>query len=982
MRPAQATGALGLNASSVRALLLTDVVDSTRLAERLGDEVAAALWAAHDRLARDLLRTWHGREIDKTDGFLLLFERVADAVAYARAYHRAIAALPVPLQARVGLHVGPVILRENVPTDVALGAKPLEVEGIAKPVAARVMATALGGQTLLTADARRALGDTDLDVRSHGHWRLQGVAEPVELFEAGDADSPFTPPSDGMKTHRVARKGDLWLPVREIKNNLPVERDAFVGRRETLLELARRIDDGARLISVLGIGGSGKTRLALRFAWMSLGDFPDGAWFCDLAQARSVDGIVRAVADALDVPLGKTDPVLQLGNAIAARGRCLLILDNFEQVSRHADATLGRWLDQAGAARFVVTTRDVLGLPGEQTLALPPLMPADAAKLFVRRATAAKEDFRPTPEDESAIVQLAKLLDGLPLAIELAAARIRVMAPRALLARMNERFKVLASTGGRHDRQATLRATFDWSWDLLSPPDKEALAQLSVFAGGFTLESADAVLDLSTHPGGSSLSAVQSLVDKSFVRQVVAERFDLLVSVQEYAAEHLRTAGRFSGSGQDALAAAEARHGTYFAGLGEARAIADGCAELDNLVLACRRAIAHGAAERAADTLEGAWAALRLRGPLASGLELASAARSMTGLAPAVRARVEWIAGVASAALGQVAEAGALLAAALAAARSAGDRHCEGRVLIAMGFLSNNQGRGDSALAEFQTALALAVELGDWQLEADAHNGLGALAEYQGCGERAKDHFRAALALARKAGDRRREGRMLGNLANHEMDQGNLPEALGLYESALAAAREIGDREWEGNTLCNIGLACQLQGEPAKARGVAEDALALARDMGYARLECVVSCNLGIALDALHLGDEARRRFESALALARRLGDRRSEGQNLGYLASLHARDGCFDEARRSLASGEALLQGVADRQSLGILMCNRAESEQLAGDGDAARAALTEAQAIAHALGAGHRTELGTAIARVIVVLDGGVEGLARGDC
>ena len=351
--------------SEVRALLVTDVVDSTTLAEHLGDSEAAALWAAHDRVARDLLRACRGLEIDRTDGFLLLFDTAADALGFALASHHALATLATPLRARAGLHVGSVILHRNRDADVALGAKPLEVEGLAKPVAARVMALALGGQTLLTAAARAALGETVVRLQSHGHWRLKGIAEPVELFEAGEDGAPFTPPPDGDKAYRVIRSRELWLPLREVRHSLPAERDEFIGRHEPLIELARRFEAGARLVSILGMGGTGKTRLATRFGWTWLGDFPGGVWLCDLAQARSVDGIASAVALGLDVPLDKDDPVARLRTAIAGRGLCLVILENFEQVARHAEATLGRWLDVAPQASFLVTTREVLGLPGE-----------------------------------------------------------------------------------------------------------------------------------------------------------------------------------------------------------------------------------------------------------------------------------------------------------------------------------------------------------------------------------------------------------------------------------------------------------------------------------------------------------------------------------------------------------------------------------------------------------------------------------------
>src|SRR5258705_2976497 len=199
------------------------------------------------------------------------------------------------------------------------------------------------------------------------------------------------------------------------------------------------------------------------------------------------------------------------------------------------------------------------------------------------------------------------------------------MPPRTLLSRMSERFKLLSSTGGRRDRQVTLRSTFDWSWDLLSPPDKAALAQLSVFEGGFTMESAEAVLDLSgSEDAPWSVDAVQSLLDKSFVRQVSDGRFDMLGSVKEYASEHLRSEGHFPGSGPAALAAAEARHAGYFAGLGEKRAVAGACVEIDNLVAACRRAAAREAAVESAGALEGALAALNLHRPFSVGLELSA----------------------------------------------------------------------------------------------------------------------------------------------------------------------------------------------------------------------------------------------------------------------------------------------------------------------------------------------------------------------
>ena len=296
-------------------------------------------------------------------------------------------------------------------------------------------------------------------------------------------------------------------------------------------------------------------------------------YFCDLTTASSIGGIAHAVAQALDVALAKMNVVDSLATTIKERGRCLLILDNFEQVARHAEETLGRWLNRASAARFLVTTREVLGLPGEEILALAPLASSDAAALFMRRAEAAKPGFQPTAEDQSAIDPLVKLLEGLPLAIELAAARVRVMPPRMLLLRMSERFKLLSSSGGRLDRQATLRAVFDWSWDLLSVPEKAALAQLSVFEGGFQLEAAEAILEIcEVESTPSSIDALQSLVDKSLVERLEGDRFNILVTVRSYVVERLQRPGTDL-NGSELLGAAKGRHRTYYAGRVESGAL-------------------------------------------------------------------------------------------------------------------------------------------------------------------------------------------------------------------------------------------------------------------------------------------------------------------------------------------------------------------------------------------------------------------------
>ncbi len=948
-----------------RALLLTDVIDSTRLTEALGEAAIAAHWIAHDRAARDLLRTWRGREIERTDGLLAVFDDAADGASFAVDYHRMLAMLGLPFKARAGLHAGPITFRERSEADVALGARRFEVDGLAISIAARVMTTALGGQTLLTVDAQRMLGASALRVQSHGHWRLKGLQEPVELFEVGDEHAAFTPPPDADKSYRVVREGNAWLPVREIKHSLPAERDLFVGRGEAMQSLARALERGARLVSVLGMGGTGKTRLVTHFARTWLGDFPGGAWFCDLSQARHVDGIVAAVAQGLDVPLGKSDPVVQLGHAISGRGRCLVVLDNFEQVARHAEETVGRWLERAPDAQFVVTTRELLGVAGEHALALPPLASGDAVALFVSRAMSATPGFSPDASDLSAIAELVDVLDGLPLAIELAAARIRVMSPRMVLAHMRDRFRMLGARTGRLDRQATLRAAFDWSWDLLSDAEKAALAQLSVFEGGFTLESATAVIDLSDVADAPWIvDVVQSLVDKSFVRRTESDRFDCLTSVRAYAAEHLATAGRFHRSGPSALVAAEHRHGLFFASLGPKRAIEHSCAEVDNLVAACERAVRANDAQIAGLALAGAWSALKLRGPFKIAVAISEKVRSMGALPPAIATTVTRINASALMLSGRMAEARIQFETALAnaSATAAGDLP---HLLASFAELSMREGFVAEALQHFEEALARHSDATDSAFECGVLTGLGTCHEYLGQLDRAGDYYRQALDVARASGERRWEGGALGNLGQLSANLGESTQAQSFYESAIAVAHELGDRQWEGNVRCNLGLLYQAEGRLDDATHQLDAALASARELGHARLECVVLCNLGIVLEARAQHQSAHQHYLQAVDLARRLGDRRFEGQFLGYLGLSHARLQRFDAAAACMENGAALLRAVSDNVSLGVLLCADVEVAQLSGDPRRAREIFDEVERMTAEAEVEPKSDLGIARAR-----------------
>ena len=965
------------------ALVFADLVDSTALTQRLGEERAAQLWADHDQQARRLLAEHRGREVDRSDGFFLLFQHEADALSFAAAYHRMLAGLG--LAARVGVHHGPVRLRENPSEDVQRGAKPVEVDGLAKPLTARIMALAEAGSTLLSAAAADRIDAAALDgqvIHRHGHYRLKGIAEPVEIAAVAAAGAACPPPPDSDKAYRVVFDDGLWRTLRQVPHNLVPERDAFIGRETELRELADRLDGDARLLTVLGPGGMGKTRLVRRYARAWLGDWPGGVAFCDLSEARTPEGIHFAVALALGVALSRADPALQLGHAIAGRGRCLLILDNFEQVQRHAEATVGRWLDRAPQAHFVVTSRERLQLAGEQVLTLQPLaFGGDAMRLFEVRARAQQPGFAIDESSRAVVAQIVRLLDGLPLALELAAARAGMLSPAQLLTRLKDRFSLLAGARGPVARQATLEAAIDWSWDLLTPWEQAALAQCSVFEGGFRLEAAEAVLDLGRwREAPPALDVIQSLVHKSLLRawwprpaslriDITEPFFGMYLSIHEYASRKRHAMG------EEASLGAERRHGRHFAAFGRDEALRGLSThgglqrrellalDLDNLLGACRRALAGGEGEIAALCFLAAWVVLEAAGPYALAAELGRRVAGLEGLPVAHLVRVQMATSNALRTAGELSGSDALLVQSLSAARQHGDRLAEVMALRLMAMAAHHDGRIDVAEHWFQQALALDEQLGDPVQRAVLLANLANLRMEQGRMAEARAHYDTALALHREVGNRAAEGISLGNLATLMHELGELDEARVAYDSALAIHREAGSRMQEATTLCNLGILLGQVHLPQQAAAHYAAALKIHREVGNRRGEGVVLQQMADLYRAQGELAQARASYDDALRIHREVGNVRFEAGLLVNLGVLLAVQGDVESGLRALGEGERVLRQLGDLLDLAKMLCAKGKLAAEHGETETARRALAEAQAIGGQLGAGSESELGQLI-------------------
>ncbi len=828
-----------MSTDTVRALLLTDVVDSTKLSEELGDAAMAEVWAAHDRVARDLLVPWRGREIDKTDGMLLLFDNASDAVNYAFAYHAGLASLPSGIKARAGLHVGPVILRENLPEDVARGAKPLEVDGMAKPTAARVMSLARGGQTLLTPQAREDLGETALRVESHGHWVLKGVSDPLELFEIGTAETRFDSPPDAEKAYQVVRVGQNWLPVRQIPNNLPVQSTSFIGRERERAEL-RALLGKSRLVTLLGMGGLGKTRLSLQVATEMLGQYPDGVWFIDLAPIRDAALVVSEVAQVLGVREEPGRSPVQTVCAHLKMLRVLLVIDNCEQVVRACAELASAILKSAPNVRLITSSREALRVPGEQAYPIRPLpVPAKgdsvaklaamtAVRLFVERAQQHKPAFELNEREAPAVAELVARLEGIPLALELAAARVRQLSVADINLRLNDRYKLLTG-GGRvlQQRQQTLRALVDWSYDILSETEQLLLQRLSVFRGGFALDAAEQVCGADPIDSLDVLDLLGSLVEKSLVmldEQGDEPRYRMLDTIIDYALEKLEQAG--------STAETAARHcGHFFAlakstnkglqGPEQALWVRRMETELDNTRAALALALAGGVdafiAVKIAVAMQGFWT---LRGYLSEGRAAVSAALALPDVqaSPMAQAHALYVGAALAASQSDYAEAERMLETCLALRRQLGNTADIAATLSTLALARFGRGDAHGALAGEQEALTLFREAGHRVGEAVALLHLGQFYTRLDDEAAARSHLQSGLTLARQIKHQEVEAEcelVLGQLAFIK-DQ---PEVASRhFAHSLAVCKASGDSHGEASVQWWQGKLALEAGDLGKAR--------------------------------------------------------------------------------------------------------------------------------------------------------------------
>jgi predicted ATPase len=718
--------------------LFTDIEGSTRLLHELGDDYAEAL-ATHRRALREAFERHDGVEVDtQGDAFFVAFARASDALDAAREGQASLE--EGPIRVRMGLHTG-----EPVVTDE--GYVGLDVHR-----AARIAAVGHGGQVLVSQSTCELVGLDGL--RDLGEHRLKDLTAPERIYQLGEGDFP---------------------PLKSLnQSNLPVQPTPFVGREKELGEVIVLLRQrGTRLLSLTGAGGSGKTRLAVQAAAEVVDEHEQGVWWVPLQAVRDPERVVGAIASV--VGAGG-----DLAEHVGAK-RMLLVLDNFEQVSAAAPA-LGELLAACPNLRLLVTSRELLRLAAEREYPVPPLVEQESVGFFLGRARSVRPGF----EVDDNVLPICRRVDHLPLALELAAARVKALSTAQILERLDRSLPLL--TGGSRDapeRQQTLSAAIGWSYDLLSPEEQQAFRRLGIFSGGWDLDAAKVV-------AGAGLDLLQSLVEKSLVR-FSGERYTLLQTIREFALERLEEEGELEKTRR-------CHFDFYFQLTHRADSSVEGAygrqnvlfPDQDNLRGALDRAIAAGEVEPATELmvmLEQFWV---MNYPFEGASRFEALLADRERLPEPLRARAL-------------------------------------RCYAGSTWLSGEYERSHRANEE---SLALFRSLGDDEGVAVLLHRIGISTMYVGELDEARRLLDESLELHRRVGSVRGEVEVLGGLAWLADSEGDYETAAELFERGAPMAAEIGFAWWQVNLLLGHAESLMKLERPENAEPSAREGLRLARELG------------------------------------------------------------------------------------------------------------------------------------------------------
>jgi predicted ATPase/DNA-binding SARP family transcriptional activator/Tfp pilus assembly protein PilF len=764
-----------------------------------------------------------------------------------------------------------------------------------------------------------------------------GIEPSTQLRDLEDAILLQKPDLDWHDPHRRSDWAASRHEAPPVANNLPVQLSSFLGRAEELATGARLLQT-TRLLTVTGPGGTGKTRLAYRLAGDRLAHFPDGVWVTELAPLSDPELVPGAVLSAIGLRDQPGKSTLATVVSHLADRDVLLVLDNCEHLVLPAAALTADLLRGCPRLRVLATSREPLRVAGETVWSLGPLgLPeageadpevvadADAVALFCERATNAKVGFRLTEDNAAQVSSICARTEGLPLAVELAAARVRTLSLNEIARLLGHDLDLLSKgPRGEVDRHSSLRATVAWSHELLDRREQMLFRRLSVFAGGFTMQAAEAVCAAEDLDTGSIVEALDGLVDKSLVNLSSESseqgRYQMLETIRAYATESLHAAG-------EELVTAE-RHTTWCAQFvrdckqGDSEAARRLNDEHPNLLAALDRLPAGDSKADHGELVLGLFWWWDTCGQWQMAGHQLRRYVERSGGDRAVEARCLGNLGSLSWKLGAYSEARSYTDEALAIASEVDDRLSQCQCMAMLGDIAWQTGDLREAQARLDEALALSRAFGYRQTEQGVLNDLGCVAIDQGDFSRARSLYEEALTIVRELGDHAQEARVLANLAAVAGSLGNFLEARARYEDALRLARKSRSRRDEEACIGYLGEVAIGLGEYAEARARCEEALVISRELGDRHFEAVWVSLLGEVAYGLGQFDEARTRCEEALAISRELGERHMElrwHRDLGNIATELAD---YSEARARYLEALSVLRDTNTEDTPTIEAC------------------------------------------------------------
>ena len=942
--------------SGTITFLFTDIEGSTRLWEEHPEAMRGAL-ARHDEILRDVVAT-EGGHVFKTvgDAFCVAFQVASQAAAAACEAQRALKddSTPAlgPLPVRMALYTGEAEARDN------------DYFGQALNRCARILDAAHGGQVIISQTTASGLLEEALPeglcLGSLGQHRLRDLVQPEELFQLSHADLPSEFP-----------------PLRSLAaftHNLPAQVTELIGREEDVAEVRARLGE-TRLVTLTGAGGAGKTRLALQVGAELLGAYPDGVWFIELAAISDASLLPQAILSTLGIREQPQKSLLAAAVDSLQGKRVLLILDNCEHLVDACAEVAAAVLAACADASVLATSREALRAEGEVLWRVPSLSVPEragdadlpvatltqfaATRLFIERAGAVKPGFTVTDDNAPTVAEICLRLDGIPLAIELAAARINVLSPEQIEERLDDRFRLL--TGGRRTalpRHQTLRAAVEWGYELLSDQERQLFDRLSVFTGGFTLEAAEAVCVGDSVAEADVLDLVDGLMSKSLVAPQEAghgTRYRMLASLRVYGQERLAGAGE-----TDAVRRRYAEHWLAFVD-----AAGPGITGPDQAVWLRRLATDHdNLREALAWALEadidlgcrlvnGLTRFWDVRCHWAEGREWLGRYVATPGMAdPRIKADGLNSLGMFAARQGDVDEAVELCKRSLETAKAAGYLPGIGHAMGSLGFIAHDQGEFETAVDRYKESLGIRRQTGDHYGEARSLHGLGTVAHGQADHATAQRRYKESLKISRRIGDSSGIALTLGNLGNLAREQGRIEEARALLEESLEIRNGLGDLHGVAGMLGTLGLVAHQEGDVGAARTHMEGAAATFRQLGASVHLAHYLNNLGLLAHERHDYEDSMRFQQEALSIRQRLGDQAGIAQSTGNLGLLASSMGQHDRAEALCQEALSLYGRIGDHRGSTVTLQQLGVVE-LAREGyDAAQTWLAKCVGDAHALG------------------------------